>query len=291
MKDGFYTALGTPLDDMGNFMQCSFEKQVEDQVSAGASGLLALGSMGIEPYIKDSEYLKIAKTVTYTAKNSCPVFVGVMDNSVSRVKDRIKALAGLKIDGVVATVPFYYAVTQDEVANFFMSLAKGSPFPIYMYDLPGVTKTKINIKTAEYLMMQDNINGIKTGDIITARVLLRSPKRRKDFNVFFSGLDVFDIAYHSGIGMNLDGMFACTSKIALNMYSSLRNSNNEQAGKYLDDILLLRDTLAEAGIFPAFTYAMNLLGFEGRYSPDYSIELKQEQKEKIMVCMKKCGVI
>ena len=286
MKYGFYTALGTPLDENGNFIAGSFEKQIRQQITAGASGLLVMGSMGIEPYIKNSEYTKIAKTAVEAAKHACPVFIGVMDNSVSRVMEKINALKGMKIDGVFATVPYYYSVSQEEMKNYFTDIASKSPYPIYMYDLPAVTKAKIQANTAECLIKHDNIMGIKTGDLGTARIISRSPNKRNSFNIFFSGLDIFDFAYRSGIKMNLDGMFACTVGIAAKMYRTLENSDFQQAAAFLDEILLLRDTLAGAGIFPAFTYAMNLLGLEGNYSPDYSVRLSPDQKEKISQCMK-----
>lgn len=63
MKTGFYPALGTPLDEMGYLITKSMEEQVQDQIEAGAAGLLVMGSMGIEPYIRQSEYRKVAAAV------------------------------------------------------------------------------------------------------------------------------------------------------------------------------------------------------------------------------------
>ena len=61
MEDGFYTALGTPLDEEGNFLADSFRAQVADQLEAGASGLLALGSMGAQAGVKTAECSKVAR--------------------------------------------------------------------------------------------------------------------------------------------------------------------------------------------------------------------------------------
>lgn len=77
-------ALGTPLDESGNFIASSFKKHVEDQIVTGAAGLLVMGSMGIQPCIKDSECPKVAAAAAEAAKGACPVLVGVMDNSVGR---------------------------------------------------------------------------------------------------------------------------------------------------------------------------------------------------------------
>lgn len=46
MKAGFVPALGTPLDKEGKFVKESYKKQIDDQIKAGAVGILCMGSMG-----------------------------------------------------------------------------------------------------------------------------------------------------------------------------------------------------------------------------------------------------
>ena len=290
IKNGFYTALGTPVDAYGNLVKSSLEQHVKDQVEYNASGLLVMGSMGLEPYIKQSEYTKVAKVAVEAAKVNV-LFLGAMDNSVARVEERIKSLERLKIDGVVLTTPFYMISSQDELKSYFTRIAAISPFPIYLYDLPGVTKTKINADTVEYLMEDDNIKGIKTGDIVTARVLMRSKKKKNDFSIFFSGLDIFDVAYKYGIKMNLDGMFSCTHPIADKMYSFMEQGDYCAGAACLDEILTLRNLFIEVGVMRGFSYAMNLMGYEGYFCPDYTIEGKEEEFACIKEFLKEHNLI
>ena len=51
LRNGFYTALGTPLDDSGRIIVKSLRKEIDQQIEAGASGLLLMGSMGMQPVI------------------------------------------------------------------------------------------------------------------------------------------------------------------------------------------------------------------------------------------------
>ena len=92
MEKGFYTALGTPLDENGNFIPGSMANQIEQQIEAGASGLLVMGSMGQMTYIKQDEYAKVAAESVKAAKGRIPVLVGVTDVSIHRVMDRVEAL-------------------------------------------------------------------------------------------------------------------------------------------------------------------------------------------------------
>ena len=142
MEKGFYTALGTPLDENGNFIPGSMANQIEQQIEAGASGLLVMGSMGQMTYIKQSEYAKVAAESVKAAKGRVPVLVGVTDISIHRVMDRVEALKDIDgIDGIVSTVPYYATVTQDNIFDFYNEIANRSGRATYLYDLAVVTKT------------------------------------------------------------------------------------------------------------------------------------------------------
>lgn len=292
LDSGFITALGTPLDETGAVVASSLSRHVEDQVEHGAAGLLVMGSMGMQAMIRQSEYAKVARVAAEAAGGKCPVYVGVMDNSIARVRDRIAVLSGLPIDGVVATTPFYHVLNQQEVYAFFVQLAAGSPFPVYMYDLPGVTKTKITTETAARLMSVPNMAGIKTGDLAMARVLHRmSGDVAPGFAVLFSGLDVFDVAYGYGLSRQLDGMFACTVSLTQTLYERLEAGDAVAAGRCLDHMLELRNLFLEVGLSGAFTLAMNVLGFPGYFGADYSAPLTEAGAVRVKETIRRIGLV
>lgn len=109
MKAGFIPALGTPLDKDGNLVLESYNKQIEDQINAGAVGILCMGSMGQQPYIRQEVCLDVAKAAVEAAAGRVPVYVGAMDCSINRAKERIAAMEKLDIAGFVFTTPYYYA--------------------------------------------------------------------------------------------------------------------------------------------------------------------------------------
>ncbi len=131
-KNGFYAALGTPADDSGTLLRESFAHQIELMISAGASGLLCMGSMGRMESIRNSDYRFVAEVCASVVRNRIPLLVGVMDCSIFRVLDRIKTLKGLQIDGVVATPPFYSKVSESEMINFFNGIAMNHEYPVYI---------------------------------------------------------------------------------------------------------------------------------------------------------------
>lgn len=286
MKNGFYPALGTPTDDNGKLIETSYVKGIELMIESGAAGMLCMGSMGNMVGIRDSEYAKTASLCVNTVAKRVPVMVGVMDCSVNRVLDRIEALDHLEIAGVVATVPYYYKPNSNEIINFYTLLSKRSKYPLYIYDLPSVTQSPITKDVLVPLMKIPNIAGIKTANINMILDLYRTNSVRSDFSILYSGLDSFDAAIEIGIRRNLDGMFTCTPYNSKMMYENVEHGDVLKIAHHLNNILILRNTLLKGDIFPAYSYAMELLGCAGNYHPDYDRQVSDQLKEEIYGCMK-----
>jgi len=291
LKKGFYTALGTPLDENGNLVEASLRKHINQQIDAGASGLLVMGSMGIEAAIKLSAYKDIVRVAADEVAGRVPLFVGAMDTSIVKVMEKIEAMDGAKIDGVVLTTPFYGAPSDATAINWFLTIADKSPYPIYLYDLAVTVKYKMTLPVISELIKHDNIKGIKTADWELIHAIGRKFPE-KNFECLYSGLDSFDYANMMGIDKNLDGMFACTPKNGRKMYDCINAGDFEGARKYLDNILYLRDTMAKnPPLLACFTHCMNLLGCEGNFHQDYSPVPTEEALKLTKKALKEIGEI
>ncbi len=286
MKDGFYPALGTPTSDNGELIENSYNNGIELMIEAGAQGVLCMGSMGKMVSIKNSEYHKIAKYCFKVVSERIPVMVGVMDCSASRVLERIEALGDINIDGVVATAPYYYKVDSDGIINFFKMLADNSKYPVYIYDLPSVTQTHISGDILKSLIHIPNIKGIKTANLDLILDLYRNDWRKDDFSVFYSGLDLFDVALNSGVNKNLDGMFTCTPYNSKKMYENMVIGNSMKVSSHLNNIIKLRNLFLKETVFPSYSYAMELIGCPGNYHNDYDTPVSKELRKKVYNCMK-----
>ena len=61
--------------------------------------------------------------------------------------------------------------------------------------------------------------------------------------------------------------------------------------KYLDNILLLRDTMIANGLMRCFTYCMNILGIEGNFHQDYVAPTADNAKGIMIETLKEIGEI
>ena len=290
MKAGFVPALGTPLDKSGNLCAESLKKQIEDQIAAGAVGLLCMGSMGIQACIRQEIYPQVAQVAVEAAAGRVPVFVGAMDTSIARAKDRLAALEALDIAGFVFTAPYYSPCNRAQMMNFFKSVAGATRHSILLYDLPGVTQSKITYDMVlELLRDVPNFAGIKSADQQMFRKLTLNPDVPKEFIMVYSGLDTFDIAYKWGIDKCLDGMCACTPVNTGKLFQAMEQGDYQAAARYLNNIVALRDAFLGWDLWPAFTTAMNLLGYEGDFGLDYGDPIKPEYVPQLRRMLEEIG--
>lgn len=276
MKAGFVPALGTPLNAAGGLCEESYKKQIDDQIKAGAVAVLCMGSMGQQAFIRQSVCPKVAQAAVEAAAGRVPVYVGAMDVSIARAKERMAAMEELDIAGFVFTTPYYHGCSRDQMMNYFKAIAAATKHDVLLYDLPGVTQSKITYDMVlELIRDVPNLAGIKSADLQMFRKLKLNPAVADDFIMVYSGLDTFDIAYKWGIDKCLDGMLACTPMNTSKLFGAMEQGDYKTAAQCLNNIVALRDAFVGWDLWPAFSTAMNLLGYEGNFALDYTSPINE----------------
>lgn len=288
LNKGFYTALGTPLDSKGCIIKESLTKQIKDQIAAGASGLLLFGTMGIGGCIKNTEFEEGIKIAVAAVNKKCKLLVGSAENSLARVADKMAIVNKYDIDGVVLTAPYYIQTDEATLINFFEKSAAMTTKDFYLYDHLPITKHKITYPMMKKLMGTSNIKGIKSGDLVLIKALTENPER-EDFTPIFSGSDLFDVAYPFGVQRYLDGIFACMPKSISNVQKCFNNGDMTGAKAALSHMMEVRDVMIGLGIWPAFSCAMNLLGYEGSFVPDYIKDIDDNAKKIVEDGLRELG--
>lgn len=289
MKYGFVPALGTPLDENGVFLKESYQKQINKMLDAGAVALLSMGSMGQQAFLLNETCVQVAEAAVEAAAGRVPVFVGIMDNSILRAKKRAESMEHLALDAFVLTTPYYEIDNDEQVMKYFRSVASATKHSLLLYDLPSITNYKITYKMVCQLKKDiPNLLGIKSADLNMLRKIRLNPELQ-DLQIFYSGMDNFDIAYPWGIGCILDGMPSCTPVNTANLVKAMDAGDREGAAKALNNILSLRDHFLEWDLWPAFSAAMNLLGCEGLHGPDWMTPASPETIALVKADMERIG--
>ena len=86
-------------------------------------------------------------------------------------------------------------------------------------------------------------------------------------------------------------MPACTPYNTEKLFEELANDDYDAANVYRSNILSLRDMFVVNNLWVCFTASMNMLGYEGDFAPDYSLDITKEAYDAVYAEMKRIGEI
>lgn len=182
---GIIPPLATPLKSRDQLDAAALERLTERIIAGGVHGLFVLGTTGESAALSVRMRREIVERVTQQVAGRIPVLVGVSDTSLAESLIAAEHAASVGADAIVATTPYYVPPEQDELLGFFQSLHDESPLPLYLYNMPGLTKTWISLEVVRAAMEWPNVHGLKdsSGDLAYFREVAAELHRRPDWSL------------------------------------------------------------------------------------------------------------
>lgn len=260
------TAIGTPLNDYESLHVEGLAATIADQFDNGIDGLLVAGTMGLLQLLTDSTYRELVERSVPLAEGRGELLVGAGDAGFARTRERITFLNCLPIDGTVVLSPYLLKFSQDELVSYFSRLADHSSHPLYLYDLPGLTGTRLEVPTVLKLAAHGNIRGIKcSGDLANTRHLIDVAPA--GFRVIVASPELVDMTTQWGVRDQLDGIFAAAPAWTRSIVDEAVAGNAAAAARWQRKLTQLLAVLKQHGVFQAFTTILNARGIRGNFSP------------------------
>jgi 4-hydroxy-tetrahydrodipicolinate synthase len=158
---GVLPALISPLHNDGTVDEDAMSRLVEHVIDRGVHGLLALGSTGETASLDETARRTILANVVAAAAGRVPVICGVAQSHLPAARIEVEAAARLGAAAALVAPPFYYLIDQATLLAFYRALAKDSPLPILLYNIPQYTKVVAEPATVATLAREGTIAGIK----------------------------------------------------------------------------------------------------------------------------------
>jgi 4-hydroxy-tetrahydrodipicolinate synthase len=263
----FISALCTPLTADDALHLEGLEAHLNDQWSNGIQGVLVGGTMGVMQMLSEDVYRQLCKKSIEFTKGRGEILIGAGDSSLARTLAKVEFLNTLNgVDGVVVLTPYFFAVSQVELVDYYQTIADASHKPIYLYDLPQLTRCKIDLSTVQTLIKHPNIKGIKCSDEIVSTRLLIDAIGDKTRVVVAQPL-LLDALLKFGIMSHLDGMFSVAPQWTTALGNAADHGDWNKAATYQNKISELTMLVRAKGVFPTVTAILNARGIPGRVAP------------------------
>ena len=225
---GVYTALVTPFTDRGDVDDKALQALVEQQIAAGITGLVPMGTTGESPTLSHEEHLAVVGKVIKWAAGKVPVIAGTGSNSTAEALHLSQKAKDLGAAATLQVVPYYNKPNQDGMEKHFLAIADAVDLPLIVYNIAGRTAVNLETDTLIRLAAHKNIVGVKeaSGNIgqITD-VLARRPAG-------FSVLSGDDNLLYPLMALGGDGVISVASHLVAPALLDLVRL--ALAGRYLD---------------------------------------------------------
>ena len=153
MIKGIVPPMLTPLLSNWKLDYNGVQKLVNHMIAGGVHGIFILGTTGESASLSYDTRRPIIEQTAIHVNNRIPFMVGISDTSM---KESLN-LASLAFDNgaaaVVATPPYYFPLSQEELFEYYWDLADLSKLPIFLYNMPSMTKISMSVETAVQLSL------------------------------------------------------------------------------------------------------------------------------------------
>ena len=92
------------------------------------------------------------------------LYAGISSNVLQESVDFAVFCARQGVDVAVATIPSYYALTEEQTERYFMTLADAIPLPLIIYNIPATTHVSLSLEMLDRLSHHPNIVGLKDSE-------------------------------------------------------------------------------------------------------------------------------
>jgi 4-hydroxy-tetrahydrodipicolinate synthase len=161
MFRGAFTALVTPFRD-GGIDHDALSRLIEAQITAGISGLVAVGTTGESPTLSSAEREQVISHCVDTARRRCLVLAGTGSYSTCSAIEATQRAEKLGADAALVVAPYYNKPSQEGLFRHFQAIAGATSLPIMLYNIPGRCGVDVSADTVVRLAQAcKNIVSIK----------------------------------------------------------------------------------------------------------------------------------
>jgi dihydrodipicolinate synthase/N-acetylneuraminate lyase len=247
---GIVPPMITPLKDRDELDAAGLERLVEHILSGGVSGLFILGTTGEGPSLSYRLRRELIERVCKQVARRVPVLVGITDTAFTESLNIARAAADCGADAVVAAPPYYLPEAQPELQEYLDHLVPELPLPLYIYNMPALTKVHFELDTVRRAMDNPRIIGLKdsSGDLNYFKAAAELIQRhRPDWPLLIGPEEkLFDALLAGGHG-GVSGGANLFPKLYVGLYDAQRAGDFARAQELQKQIQRVSDSFYRIG--------------------------------------------
>lgn len=175
----------TPLKDRDTLDAAGLERLIEHILAGGVHGLFILGTTGEGPSLSYRLRRELIQQTCTMVRQRVPVLVGITDTSFVESVSLARHSANAGADAVVLAPPYYMPEGQPELREYLEHLLPELPLPLFLYNMPPLTKVPFEMETVRWAIDRPGIVGMKdsSGSMSYVNQLITLRRQRPEWTV------------------------------------------------------------------------------------------------------------
>ena len=217
----------TPLTAERNLDVAGLERLIEHMITGGIHGIFILGTTGEGPSIGCKVQKNMVRESIRIVNGRLPVLVGISSAACQESVEQAQFAYECKANGVVAAPPCYFNLGEPELFDYYKYLAEESKLPLFVYNMPGMTKVYMKPALIKKLAEIPNIRGYKdsSANMPDFHEVLLNLKDREDFSIFVGPEELLGESVLFGADGGVAGGANLNPEIFVGMYNAALQGN------------------------------------------------------------------
>lgn len=295
---GIIPPMITPLIDTDTLDLKGLNNLIEHLIKGGVNGIFILGTTGEAQHLSIHLKTELIKHTCQIVNKRVPVLVGITDTSVYESIKLAEIAAEYKACAAVAAPPYYFALGQPELIEYYQLLADKCPLPLYLYNMPSHTKTMIEPSTVLELSKHNNIIGLKDSSAngVYFCKLLSLFKDKPEFGLFVGPEEMMASVALLGAHGGVSGGANVYPEIFVELYNAAANKDVNKTIDLQNKMMQVSNELYNIGRFGSsyikgIKTALALKGICSDFLAQPFNLFKDPEKDKVKTAVKKLDAL
>jgi 4-hydroxy-tetrahydrodipicolinate synthase len=230
---GIIPPLITPLLDQDKLDHDSLAGIIEHVVAGGVSGIFVLGTTGEGPSLAPAIREQVIRETCRVAGGRVPVLAAISDTSFGESVRLSAVAADAGAAAAVVAPPYYLRFTQGDLQEYVRRLCGAVPLPIFLYNIPQLTKVAFEVETVTRAAEDVKIAGIKdsSGDLAYLKRVIHATKSRGDFRVMIGPEEILADGMRLGCSGGVTGGANLQPRLFVKMYEAAARGDWAEADR------------------------------------------------------------
>ena len=286
----------TPLLDRDTLDLAGLERLAEHILGGGVHGLFILGTSGEAPSLSYRLRYELVERVCRQVNGRIPVLVGITDTAFIEAIRLAQHAADQGAQAVVTSAPYYFPAGQPEMVEYLEHMVDQLPLPLFLYNMPMMTKVAFEPQTLRQVLELEKIRGIKdsSGDLGYFAQVVTLLHERPDWTVLVGPEHLLAETMQRGGHGGVNGGANFYPRLFVELYHAVE-ANDSVRIKELQTRLLKLGGVYQVGqhasaVIKGMKCALSLLGICDDFMAEPFHRFRAPERQRVRAVLEELGL-